>query len=305
MSETPLLVLDDISCSFGGVPALSNVSLAIPRGTTLALLGETGCGKSTLARIAVALQAPDSGEVRFDGDVVNGRRVRKSVRRRMSMVFQDPRASLNPRWTVRESVTEPLTAFRLIARQADPNERVDELLHMAGLPLELAGRRPHELTGAQAQRAAIARALACDPVFLVCDEPTSALDVSLQAHVLNLLRGLQEKLGLTMLFISHDVGVVRHMADLVAVMHRGRLLEFGTADSVFTRPRHPYTRQILPLTPDLTPRPPAKLAETDGEGCAYRARCPLATARCATERPELLFAEGSAVACHAVEDGRS
>ena len=306
MSSPPLVAMEDISLSCGGTPVLSGVSLAIPRGTTLALLGESGCGKTTLARIALGLTQPDAGKVRFDGDVLNSGRVRRSNRRRMSMVFQDPLASLNPRWQVRESIAEPLQAFRLVSRQVDPNERVGELMHLVGLPRELGRRMPEDLSPGQVQRVAIARALASDPIFLVCDEPTSALDVSVQAHVLNLLRGLQERLGLTMLFISHDVGVVRRMADLVAVMHRGRLMEFGVADSVFARPRHPYTRQILPMTIDPSFLAPAEAARTAGaDGCAFRARCPLATARCAGEAPELHYADGVAVACHAVEEGRS
>ena len=302
MSETPLLVMEDISHSYGGAPVLSDVSLVIPRATTLALLGETGSGKSTLARIALGLETPAGGSVQFDGDPITGTRIRRSVRRRMSMVFQDARASLDPRWTVRQSIAEPLDVFRLLSRAVDPTDRVAELMHMVGLPPELGSRKPHQLTGGQAQRAAIARALASDPVLQACDEPTSALDVSLQAHVLNLLRTLQERLGLTMLFISHDVAVVRHMADLVAVLHRGRVVEYGAADAVFARPRHPYTRQALPLKPDAQAQ---RVLHGVGsqDGCAFRAACPFAFARCAQEVPALHFADGVAVACHAVEDG--
>ena len=301
MSDGPLLVMEDISHSFGAVRAVADVSLAIPRGTTLALLGESGCGKTTLARIALGLLAPDTGKVRFDGEEITGKRIRRSVRRRMNMVFQDANASLNPRWQVRDSIAEPLNAFRLVARQSDPMDRVAELMQLVGMAPELGKRLPAELSFGQIQRVAIARALASDPTFLVCDEPTSALDVSLQAHVLNLLRGLQERLGLTMLFISHDVGVVRHMADLVAVMHRGRLLEFGAAEAVFTRPRHPHTRQVLPLIPDV----PVNAASVEtATGCCFRSRCPLANARCVAEVPALEYADGVAVACHAVEEGR-
>ena len=302
MVESSLLVMEDISHGFGHVRAVSGVSLAVPRGTTLALLGESGCGKSTLARIALGLLAPDAGTVRFDGEVLVAGRVPRSIRRRMNMVFQDAQASLDPRWPVADSVAEPLRAFSLRVGSQAVTERVTELLGLVGLPADIAARRPHDLSFGQAQRVAIARALASEPAFLVCDEPTSALDVSVQAQVLNLLRDLQARLGLTMLFISHDIGVVRHMADLVAVLHRGRLVEFGAADAVFATPRHPYTRQALAPEPDLAVAAPS--GATDA-GCMFRSRCVFAGGRCAREVPRLVWADGVAVACHAVTEERA
>ncbi len=301
MTDRALLVLEDVSRRFGKVPAVSGVSLAVPRGATLALLGESGSGKSTVARIALGLLPPDSGQVLFDGEPLIAGKVTLGKRRRMSMVFQDAQASLNPRRTIGNSIAEPVIFFNLHRRRESIDARVRELLHLVGLSGELASRRPLELSFGQAQRAAIARALACEPDLLVCDEPTSALDVSVQAQVLNLLRDLQAHLGLTMLLISHDIGVVRHMADLVAVLHRGRLVEFGTAEAVFARPRHPYTREAFAVVPDLPLAAPDDAAPA---GCPYRARCPMAMERCTREAPELLFAGGVAVACHAVEEGR-
>jgi peptide/nickel transport system ATP-binding protein len=240
--------------------------------------------------------------VRFDGEVLIAGRVPRALRRRMTMIFQDALASLNPRWPVHDSIAEPLRAFSLRIGRTAIAERVAELLDLVGLPADIGGRRPRELSFGQAQRVAIARALASEPAFLVCDEPTSALDVSVQAQVLNLLRDLQARLGLTMLFISHDTGVVRHMADLVGVLHRGRLVEFGAADAVFAAPGHPYTRQALAGEPALAR---ASMSDDKDAGCAFRARCGFARDRCAREAPELHWAEGVAVACHAVAEGRA
>jgi peptide/nickel transport system ATP-binding protein len=217
------LRLRGVSRRFGAVRALDNVSLALPRGATLAVVGESGSGKSTLARLAAGLLAPDSGSVVRPG--------------RIAMVFQDPAGSLDPRWTAARSIAEPL-------RGAGVATRVAELLTAVGLPEGVAARRPAQLSLGQAQRVAIARALAAEPDLLICDEPTSALDVSVQAQVLNLLRDLQVDLGLSILLVSHDLGVVRYMADHVAVLLGGRLVETGPADAVLNAPRHAYTRQL-------------------------------------------------------------
>ncbi len=229
----PLLVLDHVSRGFAGAPrAVDDVSLALPAGATLAVVGESGSGKSTLARLAAGLLRPQSGSVRF-----------AAGRHRVAMVFQDPAGSLDPRWPVGASIAEPL---RALGRRRDGHAaRVAALLEQVGLPPAVAARRPDRFSLGQVQRIAIARALAGEPDFLVCDEPTSALDVSVQAQVLNLLRALQRRLGLTMLFISHDPGVVRFMADTVAVMQHGRIVEAGAAAEVFARPAHAVTRRLL------------------------------------------------------------
>jgi peptide/nickel transport system ATP-binding protein len=247
MAEPPKLAMHHVTCRFGRVRAVDDVSLAIPRGATLGLLGESGCGKSTLARLATGLLAPDAGELLYDGAPL---RRRGGGPPRIAMVFQDALGSLDPRWSIGRSIAEPVLSLRLRAGGAAARARAVETMAAVGLPEELIGRRPHELSLGQTQRAALARALAGEPEFLVCDEPTSALDVSVQAQVLNALRAARERTGLTMLFISHDLGVVRHMADLVAVMQRGRIVEFGPADEIFARPTHPYTRRLLETTRD-------------------------------------------------------
>jgi len=294
--------------------AVDGVSFAVPKGKTLALVGESGCGKSTVARLVVGLYGPTSGRVLFDGmdlaALSPADRIR--CRRRMQMIFQDPYASLNPRWRVRDIVAEPLRAFGLAGGQAETAERVGALLSQVGLAPADGEKYPHEFSGGQRQRISIARALSSNPEFLVCDEPTSALDVSVQAQILNLMRDLQEQLGLTYLFISHNLAAVRHIADRVGVMYLGRIVETAESDTLFSRPRHPYTQMLLDAIPDLAMS--GRVREpTGGEvpnpldpptGCHFHPRCPFANARCRAETPVLKRAGASETACHAVEENR-
>jgi peptide/nickel transport system ATP-binding protein len=295
--------------------AVDGVSFAIPKGKTLSLVGESGCGKSTVARLVVGLYGPTRGKVIFDGQDLAEARADSSQRRRMQMIFQDPYASLNPRWRVRDIVAEPIRAFGLMRDNAEIEARVGELLSQVGLsPLD--GQKfPHEFSGGQRQRISIARALSSNPEFLVCDEPTSALDVSVQAQILNLMKDLQGRLGLTYLFISHNLAVVRQVSDRVGVMYLGRLVELAPAETLFLTPRMPYTRALMEAIPDLDMTGRQRIP-VGGEvpspisppsGCPFHPRCPLANERCRAERPELIAARGtpeSLVACHAVEEGR-
>jgi len=296
--------------------AVDGISFQIRRGETLALVGESGCGKSTVARLLVGLYTPTRGTILFEGtDLARLRSGREgaALRRRFQMIFQDPYASLNPRWRTHDIVAEPIRAHRLVAGSTATRERVDELLRQVGLAPADGEKYPHEFSGGQRQRISIARALSSNPDFLVCDEPTSALDVSVQAQILNLMKDLQRAYGLTFLFISHNLAVVRHIADRVGVMYLGRLSELGDVSEIFGRPQHPYTRMLLDAIPDLegTGRPRTPVA---GEvpnpleppsGCAFHPRCPWANARCRAERPEPRSApNGSLVACHGAEEGR-
>ena len=295
--------------------AVDGISFAIPKGTTLSLVGESGCGKSTVARLSVGLYGPTSGAVMFDGQDLAQARADSTQRRRMQMIFQDPYASLNPRWRVRDIIAEPIRAFGLMKDRGDIEAKVGELLTHVGLsPLD--GQKfPHEFSGGQRQRISIARALSSNPEFLVCDEPTSALDVSVQAQILNLMKDLQRELGLTYLFISHNLAVVRQVSDRIGVMYLGRLAELAPAETLFTSPRHPYTRALMEAIPDLEMTGRQRIP-VGGEvpspidppsGCTFHPRCPLANARCKAERPELITARGTPetlVACHAVEEGR-
>ena len=292
--------------------AVDEVSFAVTRGRTLSLVGESGCGKSTVARLAVGLYAPSRGEIRFEGQALYAARAQPELRRRMTMIFQDPYASLNPRWRVRDIVAEPIRAFRLLRGTGEIADRVAQLLVQVGLSPRDGERFPHEFSGGQRQRISIARALSSEPDFLVCDEPTSALDVSVQAQILNLMRDLQERLRLTLLFISHNLAVVRQMSDQVGVMYLGRIVEQGPAEAVFATPRHPYTRMLLDAIPDLEMagrgRTPA-IGEIPSpisppSGCPFHPRCPLANARCAAEKPDYTRAGEVLVACHAAEEGR-
>ncbi|HVB69289.1 MAG TPA: ABC transporter ATP-binding protein [Acetobacteraceae bacterium] len=293
--------------------AVDDVSFAIPRGTTLSLVGESGCGKSTVARLAVGLLTPSAGAITFEGQPLSTARAQPTLRRRMNMIFQDPYASLNPRWRVRGIVAEPIRAFALAQGADAVRARVAALLTQVGLAPADGEKYPHEFSGGQRQRISIARALASEPEFLICDEPTSALDVSVQAQILNLMRDLQDRLGLTYLFISHNLAVVRHMSDRLGVMYLGRIVELGPAEEVFRTPRHPYTRLLLEAIPDLQrvgePRTPV-----GGEvpspidpppGCPFHPRCPLANDRCRQEKPAAIAVDGVSVACHAVAEGRS
>ena len=293
--------------------AVDDVSFAIPRGTTLALVGESGCGKSTVARLAVGLYGPSSGDIRFEGQALSAARSHAALRRRMNMIFQDPYASLNPRWRVRDIVAEPIRAFRLLSSAAEIDARVGELLTQVGLAAADGEKYPHEFSGGQRQRISIARALSSEPDFLVCDEPTSALDVSVQAQILNLMKELQQRLGLTYLFISHNLAVVRHMADRLGVMYLGRIVEMGPGEEVFRNPRHPYTRMLLEAIPDLDMVGVAR-TPVGGEvpspinpppGCPFHPRCKLANDRCRVEKPAHVRVGEVEVACHAVQEGRA
>lgn len=297
------------------VHAVDGVSFGIVKGKTLALVGESGCGKSTVARLLVGLYRPTGGTIAFDGrptaEWFAGSDA-SQLRRRLQMIFQDPYASLNPRWLVRDIVAEPLREQGLVKDAAEAALRVAGLLQQVGLAAADGSKYPHQFSGGQRQRISIARALATKPEFLVCDEPTSALDVSVQAQVLNIMKDLQRQQGLTYLFISHNLAVVRHMADDVGVMYLGRLVEVADKVALFARPRHPYTRMLLDAIPDIHHTGRERTA-VQGEvpnpmnpptGCSFHPRCPLANERCKQERPALHAVDGVRVACHAVEEGR-
>jgi peptide/nickel transport system ATP-binding protein len=297
--------------------AVDGVSFAIERGETLGLVGESGCGKSTVARLIVGLYRPTRGEIRYAGRLVDFADPELALRRTMQMIFQDPYASLNPRWRVKDIVAEPIRAHGLAQTPAALAAKVVALLEQVGLAGADGAKYPHQFSGGQRQRISIARALATDPAFLICDEPTSALDVSVQAQVLNLMRRLQHELGLTYLFISHNLAVVHHIADRVGVMYLGRVVEFARTRQLFTSPQHPYTRMLLAAVPDLAMTGVPRTA-VGGEvpnpldpptGCAFHPRCPYANERCRRETPLLktvpLAEPGTGqVACHAVEEGR-
>jgi peptide/nickel transport system ATP-binding protein len=296
--------------------AVDGVSFDIEKGKTLALVGESGCGKSTVARLLVGLYQPTRGEFIFDGQNAHASYKTTAglkLRRRVQMIFQDPYASLNPRWLVEDIVGEPLLEHGIVTEKVALKKRVGELLQSVGLsPLD-GVKYPHQFSGGQRQRISIARALATQPDFLVCDEPTSALDVSVQAQVLNIMKDLQRNLGLTYLFISHNLAVVRHVSDHVGVMYLGRLVELADKKTLFENPRHPYTRMLLEAIPKMHDTGKQRIA-VQGEvpnplsppsGCAFNPRCPLANDRCRLERPKLLPNHGIKVACHAVEENRS
>jgi peptide/nickel transport system ATP-binding protein len=331
MAEAPLLRVEGLARYFDVSPPLLNrlverrgrvilkavdgVDFAIGRGETFSLVGESGCGKSTVARVIVGLHAPTRGRVVFDGTdlaSLKSRAERRPSRRRVQMIFQDPFASLNPRWRVRDIVAEPLRTHALCADQRALRARVDELLTQVKLAPADGDKYPHEFSGGQRQRISIARALAATPDFLICDEPTSALDVSVQAQILNLMKDLQRELGLTYLFISHNLAVVSHVSTTVGVMYLGRLVEVAQTSAIFRRPRHPYTRLLLATIPDIT-MSGRKRERVAGEvpspidppsGCAFHPRCPYANDRCRFERPELRPDGVTRVACHAVEERR-
>ena len=278
-------------------------------------IGESGCGKSTVARLLVGLYEPTRGGLSFDGQDAHAAFKTpqgRQLRRRIQMIFQDPYASLNPRWIVEDIVGEPLREHALVASKAELKTRVEALLLSVGLsPLDMV-KYPHQFSGGQRQRISIARALASEPEFLVCDEPTSALDVSVQAQVLNIMKDLQRKRGLTYLFISHNLAVVRHVSDNVGVMYLGRLVELADKRTLFATPRHPYTRMLLDAIPKMHDTGRAR-TPVQGEvpnplnpptGCTFHPRCPLANDRCRAERPLLLALNGIQVACHAVEENR-
>ena len=297
------------------VQAVENVSFDIFKGETLGLVGESGCGKTTIGRTLVGLYVPTSGSASYEGkDIHQELRGSSSLvmKRNIQMIFQDPYASLNPRMTVGDIIAEPLVIHKLFKNQAERTERVNKLLRQVGLNPEHAGRFPHEFSGGQRQRIGFARALAVDPKFIVCDEPISALDVSIQAQVVNLLQDLQQELGLTYLFVAHDLSMVRHISHRVAVMYLGALCELADRDELYTKPLHPYTKALLSAIPIPDPQIEQSrqriILEGDvpspinpPSGCKFRTRCQYATPRCATEIPQLReVSPNHFVACHIV-----
>ncbi len=316
----PLLTVEDLAVHFpvrkgvfsrvsGHVRAVDGVSFNIPRGKSLSLVGESGSGKTTTGRAILRLIEPTQGRVVFDGiDMASiGSGEVRAMRKRMQLIFQDPYGSLNPRMTVYSVLSEALTKHRIVPR-SKRRARVNELLAMVGLPSAAADRYPHEFSGGQRQRIGIARALAVEPDLIVADEPISALDVSIQAQIMNLLQDLQKKLGLTYLFIAHDLAVVRHISDMVAVMYLGRIVEIGTTDDIFQRPTHPYTRALLSAVP--VPEPGATRARQPVEGdapspinpppgCHFHPRCPDAIDTCRKDAPSLVYVSPThRVSCH-------
>jgi len=294
------------------VHAVAGVSFALATGRTLAVVGESGCGKSTLARLVTLIEPPTAGVLKIDGnDVLDAdRETRRRLRQEVQIVFQDPYGSLNPRKKVGTILEEPLV-INTDMPAAEREGLAREMLDKVGLRPEHYSRYPHMFSGGQRQRIAVGRALMLRPRILVADEPVSALDVSIQAQVLNLLMDLQEEFDLAYLFISHDLAVVRHIADEVMVMYLGRPVEQGTRDAIFARPAHPYTRALLASTPMVDPEHRATRIPLTGElpspinppgGCAFHTRCPFATERCTIERPALREFEGRNVACHLAEE---
>ena len=320
-----LLHVDDLKMHFpiyrgvfqrqvGAVRAVDDVSFDVKRGETLGLVGESGCGKSTTGRTILQLYKPTAGKVTFDGtDLVHlkGEQMRQ-MRRKMQMIFQDPYASLNPRMTVAQLVGEPLMVHE-VATGAEINQRVEHLLELVNLNPAFASRYPHEFSGGQRQRIGVARALALQPSFIICDEPISALDVSIQAQVVNLLEELQGQFNLTYLFIAHDLSMVRHISDRVAVMYLGVIVELASRDELYSKPLHPYTQALLSAVPIPDPIADAKRKRTilrgdvpspanPPSGCRFRTRCPIAEAVCAETRPEFReIRPGHFVACFFAE----
>jgi len=295
------------------VKAVDGVSFSVNAGETLAMVGESGCGKSTVSRLVLRLIEPDAGQLRFEGRDLLGFDANelRAFRREAQIIFQDPYASLNPRMTVGQILTEPLALHDLMPPAERP-ARVADLLRLVGLEPRFARRYPHEFSGGQRQRIAIARALAVQPKLIICDEPVSALDVSIRSQILNLLRDLQDRLGLAYIFVSHDLAVVKHIADRIAVMNLGVIVETAKTQTLFTAPRHPYTRALLSAIP--VPRPQARRSRIllSGEmpsaldpppGCRFHTRCPHTLDRCRVQIPELVAdADGHATACHRTAD---
>ncbi len=293
--------------------AVNDVTFEINKGETFALVGESGSGKSTIAKLIVGLIGTSGGRILFDGTDMaqQGGATMRQVRSRFQMIFQDPFASLNPRWRVRDIIAEPVRTFGL-DEGVTWQMRVDQLLETVGLSSADGSKYPHEFSGGQRQRIAIARALSAKPEFIVCDEPTSALDVSVQAQILNLMRDLQDEFGLTYLFISHDLSVVRHMATRIGVLYLGRLVEVSEGKTLFRDPQHPYTRMLLDAVPDLE-MSGRKRKPVEGEipnpidppsGCSFHPRCQWANDRCRSSAPELTDNKAGQAACFAVDEGR-
>jgi peptide/nickel transport system ATP-binding protein len=309
-----LLSLSDLTVEYdvGGktLSAVAGVSFDIGKGETLGLVGESGCGKSTLGRAVLQLRRPTGGKVTFDGTELTtlGHEAMRRMRRRLQLIFQDPIASLNPRRCIGDIIAEPLVIVG-VTDKAERDRRVREVMVAVGLdPDQAIGRLPHEFSGGQCQRICIARALILEPELVICDEPVSALDVSIRAQILNLLEEMKRRYGLTLLFIAHDLAVVKAVSDRIAVMYLGKLAEIGPTERLFARPAHPYTKLLLEAipVPDPMVRPAANLAVGEPpsplappSGCRFRTRCPRADARCAAEVPELReVGEGQYAACH-------
>lgn len=296
------------------VHAVSDVSFHIAKGETLSLVGESGCGKSTVGKCLAQLIPLTAGEITLDGQRIDGlsRAQMKPVRKRMNVVFQDPFSSLNPRMSVEQLVAEPLRSHGLARTRAERQARVGDLLEKVGLPREAMVRMPHQFSGGQRQRICIARALASEPDIIICDEAVSALDVSVQAQIINLLMDLQKDLGLALLFISHDLAVVEHMSDRIAVMYLGRIMEIADREAMFRHPRHPYTKALLSAVPLPDPEASRDRVVLKGDvpspidppsGCFFRTRCPMATDRCAAEAPKLRdMGPGHQSACHYADE---
>ncbi|HUF98071.1 MAG TPA: oligopeptide/dipeptide ABC transporter ATP-binding protein [Ilumatobacter sp.] len=325
MSSTPLIEVTGLTKEFivrgskgirstrAVVHAVSNVSFAVDQGQTFGLVGESGSGKTTAGRCALRLIEPSAGSIRFEGQELVGmsKGDLRDLRRELQIVFQDPQASLDPRLTVGSAISEPLRVQKI---KGDHDARVAELLELVGLSPDHSRRFPHEFSGGQRQRIGIARALALNPKFIVLDEPVSALDVSIQAGVINLLQDLQHQLGLSYLFIAHDLSVVRHISDKIAVMYLGKIVEVGDAEDVYLRPAHPYTQALLSAVPEPDPEfeRTRERVVLEGEvpspinppsGCRFRTRCPKAADICATEEPQLIDrGQGHPVACHFADE---
>ena len=294
--------------------AVNDISFQLKKGETLGLVGESGCGKSTAGRTILRLYEPTNGQVKFEGQNIYDLRGSKlkALRRNMQMIFQDPYASLNPRMTVTDIIGEALDVHHLVGSRAERKKRVEELLDLVGLNPDHATRYPHEFSGGQRQRIGIARALAVDPKFIVCDEPISALDVSIQAQVVNLLMKLQKQFGLTYLFIAHDLAMVKHISDRVAVMYLGKMVELTTSEELYANPQHPYTKALLSAIPIPDPEVEATRERivlkgdipspiNPPSGCHFRTRCPAATEKCAKEAPKFVETKpGHWTACHYV-----
>jgi len=323
VSDAPLLVANDLKKHYhvktgmfkddANVKALDGVSFKLQRGRTLAVVGESGCGKSTLARVLTLIETPTAGELCFDGDDVlsMGKDAAKILREKIQIIFQNPYGSLNPRKKVGAILEEPLVINTQLSR-AERKQKAQVMLEKVGLRPEHYDRYPHMFSGGQRQRIAIARGLMLEPQILVADEPVSALDVSVQAQVLNLMMDLQEEMGLSYIFISHDLSVVEHIADDVMVMYLGKAVEYSSCEELFNNPKHPYTQALLSSTPRLDPAQRREKIKLEGElpsplnppkGCAFHARCRYAKEKCAQQQPDLIAKETAKVACFAYEEG--